>query len=239
MRGKQAHHFPRLALHESRRLRHSSVNLHELLSSTESPIVGTREALLSELWLDQPSYVGAWCCSAFDGDRMVRAAALRSWDSVLSDSPTDEQPGISLTERVPSMISFLSDLISTQDEPASADPDDVPTSDASILRTQSLLSLAYLVSCPISIEEDSIKELLQSEELWDHLDKEKESSSATRAAAYEVLEALVQRTENDLLRKKEGLLETVARIVLTNCWAERDGWTGVVAFLRCECRLPD
>ncbi|KAL8278772.1 hypothetical protein RQP46_008841 [Phenoliferia psychrophenolica] len=229
-----AHHLPRLALHESRRLRFSSVTLHDLLTSPSSPIEGSREALIAPLWIEQPSYIGAWCCSAFDGDRAVRLAARHSWDSVLD--PSAPEGGLDLSEHAPSIVGFLADLIAIPDAPPATSPDDAPTTDASVLRTQSLLALAYLVGSPISVQEDTVRELLQSEDLWDHLDKDKETSAGARTAAYDVLEALVKRTDTDLLRDTPGLLESVARTVLRSCWGERDGWAGVVAFLR---RYPE
>ncbi|KAK4691617.1 hypothetical protein P7C70_g9311, partial [Phenoliferia sp. Uapishka_3] len=224
-----AHHFPRLSLHPSRRLRLATLSLHLSLISPSSPIPGTRSALLAPLWLDQQQYVGAWCCSAFDGDRVVRSVARRSWDSVVSTSPPSteeneeaEEEAINLQEQSAPIVAFLTDLIFTTDEPTSKDPEGTePQTDHSILRIQSLQTLAYLIESPITLEE-SVIDLLQSEGLWDHLDKGLEGSAAARKAAYDVLGNLVKR-EEDVIGEKEGLLEGVSRVVLRNCWGERDG----------------
>ncbi|GAA5970378.1 hypothetical protein JCM11641_001687 [Rhodosporidiobolus odoratus] len=91
-----AHHFPRLSLHPSRRLRLSVHALHSVLlgassSRTATPaalFTQTRSALLAPVWVEQAHYVGAWAVSAWDTDRGVRREAKRGWDSVQLPPPT-------------------------------------------------------------------------------------------------------------------------------------------------------
>ncbi|GAA5949321.1 hypothetical protein JCM10213_006714 [Rhodosporidiobolus nylandii] len=275
-----AHHFARLSLHPSRRLRLSVHALHSLLlgaspsrSAQPALFAQTRSALLAPLWVEQPQYVGAWAVSAWDTDRAVRREAKRSWDSVLLQplapavegeaQENAERDGIELNEQGESIAGFALSLVlpSVSSGPSSTSGTETPNSepeDPSFLRTSALLTLAHLLSslpAPLPLP-DPIVEALVGEELWSLVERAEGDARRTgvsdqpqmvRRAAYEMLEALVEREEEILLLpageeqgeededaadERERRLRTVAQKVLVNCWAEEEGWAGIVAFLR-------
>ncbi|GAA5904173.1 ubiquitin-protein ligase RKR1 [Sporobolomyces salmoneus] len=256
-----AHHFPRLALHPSRRLRLSVHSLHSLLSSASTPLLKyTRSALLSALWTDQPNYVGAWCVTAFDSDRTLRNQAFRTFESVLLPISTsaeqeevEESEGINLVEQAESVTQFAFSLIlgsPSNDTPGSETPED-----PAFLRTSAISALVYLMQKlprPLPLEENTI-ETLMGEEMWDMLavrdqerTGEKEQPKMVRRALYELLGAVVARDEDLMIiprkdeEEEEGgdeeendeRLRTISRLVLENCWTEEEGWPGIIGFLR-------
>ncbi|GAA5950000.1 hypothetical protein JCM21900_001361 [Sporobolomyces salmonicolor] len=221
-----AHHFPRLALHPSRRLRLAVHSLHSLLtlSSPSSPsssllLQATRAALLSPLWTDQPSYVGAWSVAAFDHDRAVRREARRSWDAVVlplsSDEGKEQMEGISLIEQAEPIVGFAFSLIlgpgtsSSSDTPPTSDGASAPE-DPAFLRTSALHALSYLLSIlpwPLPLEESAIETLL-SEEMWELVvvrgqerTGEREQPPMVRRGLYELLGTIAGRKEDLLVRE--------------------------------------
>ncbi|GAA5836983.1 hypothetical protein JCM11251_004464 [Rhodosporidiobolus azoricus] len=281
-----AHHFPRLSLHPSRRLRLQVHALHSLLTNSSpslrcSLLAQTRTALLAPLWVERPEYVGAWAVSSWDTDRAVRREAKRSWDGVvlpLDRKPVSEgeeeqeQPeGIDLVENADPIAGYALGYAlggatpsSGVDTPGGTAPS-VETEDPAFLRTSALLTLSYLLNTlpsPLPLP-DGIIDALTSEDFWSLLDTagsgqdarltgEREQPVMVRRAAYEVLEAIVGRKEELLVREEaqdeengeEGeeddehehdadvMLSTVSSKVLANCWAEEEGWAGIIAFLR-------
>jgi hypothetical protein len=213
----QAHHFPRLALHPSRRLRLSVHALHSILSSGSTPLLKhTRTSLLSTLWTDQPNYVGAWCVAAFDSDRTVRNQAHRTWESVLlpledankqkeeDTEETAESPeGINLVEQAESVTQFAFSLIlgSSSNETWGSDTPEDPA----FLRTSALSALVYLMQklpSPLPLEDNTV-ETLMGDELWDMLavrdqerTGEREQPKMVRKALYELLGAVSARKED-------------------------------------------
>ncbi|GAA5878216.1 hypothetical protein JCM16303_002689 [Sporobolomyces ruberrimus] len=208
-----AHHFPRLALHPSRRLRLSVHSLHSLLSSGSNPLLKyTRSALLSALWTDQPNYVGSWCVAAFDSDRTVRNQAYRTWESVIlpieepAQESTGEEPereGINVFEHGESITQFAFSLIlgSPSDDISGSDSPEDPA----FLRTSAISALVYLIQklpSPLPLEAETV-DTLMSEEIWDMLavrdqerTGEKEQPKMVRRALYELLGALAARKED-------------------------------------------
>lgn len=234
----QAHHFPRLSLHPSRRLRLQALTLHTLLAarpSTARPselVAQTRSALLAPLWIEQLEYVGAWCCSAFDPDRAVRNAARRGWDAVALLSPAVEGAegveGIQLEEHAENIMTFAGTLVLPRE--ASVEEDDDP----SVRQTQGLLAIAYLlqkVPSPLPLSEDTLA-ILTKPELWELV--RPSEPAMLRRAMYELLGTMVERQEEDLVGSSEDGLTVIAGWVMRNCWGDDDGWAGVVAFLRRE-----
>ncbi|GAA5859119.1 hypothetical protein JCM1840_003760 [Sporobolomyces johnsonii] len=267
-----AHHFPRLALHPSRRLRLAVHSLHSLLtlSSPSSPsssllLQATRAALLAPLWTDQPSYVGAWSVAAFDHDRAVRREARRSWDAVIlplsNDEGKEQTEGISLLEQAEPIAGFAFSLIlgpgtsPSSDTPSTSDGASAPE-DPAFLRTSALHALSYLLSIlpsPLPLEESTVETLL-SEEMWELVvvrgqerTGEREQPPMVRRGLYELLGTIAGRKEDLLVRAgreeeegeeededeaKDQRLRVVSRLVLENCWAEEEGWPGIISWLR-------
>ncbi|KAI5475113.1 ubiquitin-protein ligase E3 [Pseudohyphozyma bogoriensis] len=228
-----AHHFPRLSLHPSRRLRLLTLSLHSYLTSpsTRHPselITATRTALLAPLWLEQLPYVGSWACSAFDSDRAVRSVAKRCWDGAVllpGRESKEEEEGIDLLEHAESIFGFATGLVLAPPAPQSDDED------TSLPRTQALHTISALLEVlptPLPLSTDALG-FFQDESLWDLVGDE---VAALRRATYELLGALVARTEG-LLDENVGV---VASKVLKSCWGETEGWAGVIAFLR---RYPE
>ncbi|GAA6054199.1 hypothetical protein JCM3770_002829 [Rhodotorula araucariae] len=264
-----AHHFPRLALHPSRRLRLQVHALHALLTSTSHPLLReTRAALLAPLWTDRSDYVGAWCTAAHDSDRTVRREAKASWDAVQrgesaaerADDGDEAREGISLVEHADAIASFCFSVILGGSDPsapsgtstplgASAAPVQSEPEDPAFLRTSALLALASLVGslpAPLPLSRETL-DTLTSEEIFDLVvraepgSRQKEQPQMVRRAVYELLGALVARSE-DLLAETAGKDEEpdedsgkvaqIAARVLANCWTEEEGWPGIIAFLR-------
>ncbi|SCV69490.1 BQ2448_2510 [Microbotryum intermedium] len=235
-----AHHFHRISLYPSRRLRLQAHALHQLLTSKpRSPsklLASTRSKLLAPSWLEQKDYVGSWCCSAFDGDRAVRSAARRSWDSVVL--PNDKKPaleaetepieGIDLQEHAENILDFAAGLILTPaSEPKAGDELDDP----SLLKTQALLATSSLLSTlplPLPLSKTAL-DFLTTRDLW-QLTKSSEPA-ALRRALYELLGAATGRTDVELLARNDGI-RTIAHSVLKECWDEDEGWAGIISFLR-------
>ncbi|BGP30376.1 hypothetical protein JCM10296v2_002130 [Rhodotorula toruloides] len=134
------------------------------------------------------------------------------------------------------------------------------TEDPAFLRTSALLALSYLLSTlpsPLALSEDTIS-TLTGEQMWDLVVRNdpssgvKEQPQMVRRAMYELLGAIVGRKEEELLveaeksvkgeeedaeeeeeeEDREARLQGIAVRVLANCWAEEDGWPGIIAFLR-------
>ncbi|SDA06537.1 BZ3501_MvSof-1269-A2-R1_Chr4-2g06583 [Microbotryum saponariae] len=235
-----AHHFNRISLYPSRRLRLQVHSLHQLLTSKPRHpsvlLASTRSRLLAPSWLEQKDYVGSWCCSAFDGDRAVRSAARRSWDSVVlpndqklaSARETDQVEGIDLQEHAESILDFAARLILTPySKPKAGDESDDP----SFLKTQALLAISSLLSSlpsPLPLSETAL-DFLTSQDLWE-LTKSSEPA-ALRRALYELLGAATGRTDDELLAKNDGITR-IAHSVLKECWDEDVGWAGTISFLR-------
>ncbi|KDE03065.1 hypothetical protein MVLG_06425 [Microbotryum lychnidis-dioicae p1A1 Lamole] len=235
-----AHHFNRISLYPSRRLRLQVHSLHQLLTSKPHHpsllLASTRSRLLAPSWLEQKDYVGSWCCSTFDGDRAVRSAARRSWDSVVlpndqklaSARETDQVEGIDLQEHAESILDYATRLILTPHSvPKTGDESDDP----SLLKMQALLAISSLLSSlpsPLPLSETAL-DFLTSQDLWE-LTKSSEPA-ALRRALYELLGAATGRTDDELLAKNDGITR-IAHSVLKECWDEDEGWAGIVSFLR-------
>ncbi|GAA6034281.1 hypothetical protein JCM8097_003822 [Rhodosporidiobolus ruineniae] len=291
-----AHHFPRLSLHPSRRLRlqvhalHSTLTAASFRSPTAAPplLQQTRSALLAPLWVENPQYVGAWCVASWDTDRSVRREAKRSWDAVLvspqaapaveEDEQRLEPEGIVLAEHADPIANFALAIVlgsgaspsSGTDTPggASSSAGADAVEDPAFLRTSAVLALSYLLEtlpAPLALEEDVV-DALTGAEMWSLVERSegdprrgglkgaREQPPMVRRAIYEMLGALVRRTEEILVLEKkdkaaagegeadegdeddedepEARLTTIASKVLANCWAEEEGWPGIIAFLR-------
>ncbi|BGP46344.1 hypothetical protein JCM10450v2_002186 [Rhodotorula kratochvilovae] len=260
-----AHHFPRLALHPSRRLRLQVHALHALLTSTAHPLLReTRAALLAPQRTDRSDYVGAWCTAAHDSDRTVRREAKASWDAVQRTEPAAEgdEPaeGISLVEHADAIAGFCFSVILGGSDPSAPSGTSTPLGaspaaaqsepeDPAFLRTSALLALASLVGSlpsPLPLARETL-DTLASEEIFDLVvraepgSRQKEQPQMVRRAVYELLGALVGRSE-DLLAEtggddeeqdeEAGKVAQIAARVLGNCWTEEEGWPGIIAFLR-------
>lgn len=60
--------------------------------------------------LEHPDFIGAWCASAFDVDRIVRTAARAAWDNVVdisSSSDAHATGAVSLSTYAPEIIGYL------------------------------------------------------------------------------------------------------------------------------------
>ena len=222
--GRQASHFPRLALHPSRRLRLQVHALHKLLTASGGPslLASTRSALLAPMWLEKSDYVGAWCTAAHDNDRGVRRDARASWDAVVSiatnaraEEDSTEEEGINLVEHADSIASFaFSVILGNGANVGGADTPlgDAPTpaaaqnEDPAFLRTSAISTLAYLVQTlppPLALSPETI-ETLTGEDLWDLLTRSTEPGSReqpgmVRKALYDLLGAIVARKDQELL----------------------------------------
>lgn len=202
----------------------------------------TRAALLAPLWVEQKEYTGAWCCAAFDTDRQIRATARRSWENVVREQETDQNAGddrLPLTNHADDILSFSAGLILTRvDEQAQQQQAD----DTTLLKTQALLAVTYLLQklqTPLPFESNSLR-FFESPDLWNLVDPTTAGSSAPlRRAVYELLGAIVARKEDHSLLEQdsEETLQLVASRVLEHCWAEDEGWAGVIAFLRRESQV--
>ncbi|KAK4058560.1 hypothetical protein OIO90_000004 [Microbotryomycetes sp. JL221] len=234
-----ASHFPRLALHPERRVRHQTHLLHALLTSQPPPfkpsplLAQTRSALLIPMWTEQREYTGAWCCSAFDSDKAVRVTARRSWEAVLApvNEPAhgeSDASRINLMEHASNILDFAAGNIFT--DPASST--ESHENEHALVRTQSLLAIAYLLSTlpsPLPVPEQSL-DLFVSDELWEFL-RPTSQPTHVRRAVYELLGAATARTDETLL-ERDGGLQMISTRVLQYCWAEQEGWTGIIRFLQ-------
>ncbi|GAA5851231.1 hypothetical protein JCM9279_007491 [Rhodotorula babjevae] len=280
-----AHHFPRLALHPSRRLRLQVHALHSLLTSTTHPLLReTRSALLAPLWTDRSEYVGAWCTAAHDSDRTVRREAKSSWDAVQrveagskedeGEGVEDQPEGISVVEHADDIASFCFSVILGGSEPSAQSGTSTPLGassapaaaaaaaaeqeDPAFLRTSALLALASLVASlpsPLPLSRDTL-DTLTSDDMFDLVvraepgSRQREQPQMVRRAVYELLGAIVGRSEELLADTapsasasaneddgeggddEGGKVAQIAARVLGNCWSEPEGWPGIVAFLR-------
>ncbi|KPV76129.1 uncharacterized protein RHOBADRAFT_53112, partial [Rhodotorula graminis WP1] len=188
-----AHHFPRLALHPSRRLRLQVHALHSLLTSTSHPLLReTRSALLAPQWTDRSDYVGAWCTAAHDSDRTVRREAKGSWNAVQrvetvgqvdeGESGEGQPEGISLVEHADDIASFCFSVILGPAESSAQSGTSTPLGgspapaaaaaeqeDPAFLRTSALLALASLVASlpsPLPLSRDTL-DTLTSDDMFD------------------------------------------------------------------------
>jgi hypothetical protein len=207
--------------------------------------------------------VGSWCVSSWDSDRSVRNTAKRCWDNlvVLPASVVSEERtsigGIGLIEHAESILLFARSLILLPIFVPSLDPlTDSTEEDPSLLRTQALLTLSYLLKtlpAPLSdhFSKKSLK-LFKAEELWTLVDAN--GPAILRRAAYELLGSIAERSDHDILGEAEERdaddeddeddedeeddqdsgVEMVAKYVMQHCWGEEEGWAGVIAFLRSE-----
>ncbi|GJN88290.1 hypothetical protein Rhopal_001255-T1 [Rhodotorula paludigena] len=224
-----AHHFPRLALHPSRRLRLQVHSLHALFTAASvrrdeavPPLLkSTRSALLAPLWLERGDYVGAWCTAAHDTDRAVRREAKASWDAVLlsaqaASEAEDEVEGVQLAEHADSIAAFAFSVVlggshgpdsgggpsaSGASTPSAAEPED-----PAFLRTSALSSLAYLVSslpAPLPLSSDTLDTLL-GEQLWDLVSRA-EPGSRTKEQPAMVRRAMYELLEAVVVREEDLL----------------------------------
>ncbi|KAM0792628.1 hypothetical protein ACM66B_005288 [Microbotryomycetes sp. NB124-2] len=231
-----ATHFPRLALHPERRVRHQSHSLHLMLVAKPSqhkpsPLLAqTRQSLLAPMWTEQREYVGAWCCSGFDSDRAVRTMAKRSWQAVATpvDANDESENVINLAEHASNILDFAAGNVFSQ---LSSSETDAEANEHALVKTQSVLAIAYLLSTlasPLPVPEESLN-LFVSEDLWDLV--KPDQPVHLRRALYELLGAATGRTEEHLLERDDGL-QTITTRVLEHCWAEEEGWSGIIKFLQ-------
>ncbi|GAA6012470.1 hypothetical protein JCM10207_007100 [Rhodosporidiobolus poonsookiae] len=231
-----AHHFPRLALHPSRRLRLQVHTLHVLLTATtvtrqaQPPLVQqTRDALLAPLWTDRAEYVGAWAVASWDTDRAVRREARRSWEGVQrvlrpaevegeeqADEEAEERPALDLAEQGEPIAGFALSLIlggasSGTDTPGGAPSAPAEIEDPAFLRTSALLALSYLLGtlpAPLALSENTLI-ALTSGEFWSLVERASEDPRRSGMAGEQP--AMVRRAAYEVLgalvgRKEELLL---------------------------------
>lgn len=151
------------------------------------------------------------------------------------EEQADAPEGISLHEHGESIFDFAAGLVLAP--AATPDPGAEATDDPSLVKTQALLALSYLLSTlpsPLPLA-DETQAVLANEELWELASPEQ--PAALRRALYEVLGAVAARKNDELLGGAEGL-KVVSSQVLRNCWGEDEGWAGVIAFLRREFQEP-
>lgn len=192
------------------------------------------------MWTESQDYIGAWCCSAFDSDRAVRASAKRSWDGILlrdrdatdgaEDTSDAAQPqGIKLVDHAASILDFSAGNIFSGDQPG----DSAAVADHALVKSQSVLAVSYLLQnlpSPLPLPEKLLG-FFVNEDLWDML--RLESPGHLRRALYELLGSAADRAAEGLLEREDGI-DTIAATVLENCWQETDGWPGIIGFLRSQ-----
>lgn len=133
--------------------------------------------------------------------------------------------GAGLVEHAGQIVEFAAALVLPVEETVT------DSDDPSLLKTQALLTLSYLVSTlpsPFPLSDDALS-FLATSELWCLVRPDEPAS--LRRAMYELLGAVVERSEG--LLGEEGV-KIVAGWVMRSCWGEDEGWAGVVAFLRRE-----
>jgi hypothetical protein len=137
---------------------------------------------------------------------------------------------VSLTEHAESILEFAGALVLAPAPDANAVE---PTDDPSLVKTQALRAVSYLLATlpsPLPLSESALA-ILTNKELWELV--KPEEPAALRRALYEVLGAAAERKEEDLL-SADGGVKIIAGKVLRYCWGEDEGWAGVIAFLRRE-----
>ncbi|POY76742.1 hypothetical protein BMF94_0334 [Rhodotorula taiwanensis] len=229
-----ASHFPRLALHPSRRLRLQVHALHSLLvgaassrTRTQAPLIAsTRSALLAPMWIEKSEFIGAWCTAAHDSDRSVRRDARASWDAVVTAVDAGENvEGIRLSEHADSIASFAFSVVLGGGGAgySAAGGADTPSSEAgstsfntstlgedpAFLRSSAISALAYLVQTlptPLPLSSETVETLL-GEELWDLLTRS--TAPGARDQPPMVRKALYDLLGAIVGRKDEELLLSV------------------------------
>ncbi|KAM0747033.1 hypothetical protein T439DRAFT_104716 [Meredithblackwellia eburnea MCA 4105] len=224
-----AHHFPHLSLHPSRRIRHLTLTLH--LTLLKSPL--TRSVLLSPQFLEQEKYLTSCLMSSWDLDRTVRGVGKRCWDELVLLGGQHEEEAALVREYEETILGemegfvFPSPTSTSTSTSSNAATEDDPAHLTTTLRTQSLLALNSIL--PLLT---SLPPILRNRNLYSLLSPQL-SEPPVRSAVYDVLDSLAKLEEgNRRVEFDEGWVREVARSVLKYCWVEKEGWVGVVGFLR-------
>lgn len=210
----KAHHFERLASHPSKRLRLLTAQLHQLLTSPSSKTATeTRQALTEPMWIEQTQYVGAWACSSFDTDRLVRTIAEKTWASLELD----------LVEYASTLLAHAESTLFSRAQDESSELDQ------SYIQVPALSLVADLLrKLPTPLPAESKVDFVRSRDLWQLLGSD---SAPVRKATYDLLKSAVARNEDDLLSREDGLAD-VSKMVLEHCWRADTDWEAVIFFLR-------
>ncbi|KAI9622296.1 hypothetical protein H4Q26_015334 [Puccinia striiformis f. sp. tritici PST-130] len=93
------HHFHRLVVHPSRRVRVLALTLLDtFVSYQHDQDHPCRSVLLNPVELEKPEYIGSWIISLWDPDKTARAIATKIWNEVV-DLDVEESTIISRRER--------------------------------------------------------------------------------------------------------------------------------------------
>ncbi|KAG0141417.1 hypothetical protein CROQUDRAFT_292850 [Cronartium quercuum f. sp. fusiforme G11] len=153
------HHFPRLALHPSRRVRALALSLHEGLLADNIGDSNCASSLLAPAQLEQSGYLGSWLICTCDADKAVRLIAGRSWNTAFGSNYKNNDAGeqVKLGPYAPEMVQYLLPLFDASPQAGSIQMtagtsssrkltvlDESLESTASRIRASALEALVYL-----------------------------------------------------------------------------------------------
>ncbi|KAH9806845.1 hypothetical protein DFH28DRAFT_1160381 [Melampsora americana] len=181
------HHFPRLALHPSRRVRNLLLSLHRDLLNDQFDEPNSRDYLLAPSQLEQPEYLASWLICTCDSDKAVRLVAEQSWtatfDMISNDSADNDK--IMLQAYASEILQYLIPFINPP-TPAHVDPlasatscprklailDESLESTTNRIRASALEGLVYLLSTlrnPEVLFVPSEESIMRRSDLWEML----------------------------------------------------------------------
>jgi hypothetical protein len=134
------HHFPRLAVHPSRRVRVLVLTLLDTFvrfhHHQDHPC---RSVLLNPVELEKPEYIGSWIISLWDPDQTARAVATKIWNEIVDlnvEESSQVEGKFKLSEYDAEILHHIINYIQPPEE---GDPQEVGTSQ-SIPRKVAVLS---------------------------------------------------------------------------------------------------
>ncbi|PLW09364.1 hypothetical protein PCASD_18962, partial [Puccinia coronata f. sp. avenae] len=134
------HHFPRLAVHPSRRVRVLVLTLLDTFvrfhHHQDHPC---RSVLLNPVELEKPEYIGSWIISLWDPDQTARAVATKIWNEIVDlnvEESSQVEGKFKLSEYDAEILHHIINYIQPAEE---GDPQEVGTSQ-SIPRKVAVLS---------------------------------------------------------------------------------------------------
>ncbi|WAR60053.1 hypothetical protein PtB15_11B695 [Puccinia triticina] len=208
------HHFPRLAVYPSRRVRVLALSLLDtFVNFKHDQDHPCRSVLLNPVELERPEYIGSWIISLWDPDKTARAVATRIWNEIVdlnAGESTQVDGKFKLSEYgseiLHHLISYIQLSSDGEDSQEHANSQSIPRKVAVLsessestscrLRASAFEALAHLLQIhpmPEKTFDQIINSVIGQRQTWELIAPDKHQEPLVRRAIWTLIQTLATR----------------------------------------------
>ncbi|KAA1069856.1 hypothetical protein PGT21_034460 [Puccinia graminis f. sp. tritici] len=235
------HHFPRLVVHPSRRVRVLVLSLLDtFIGFQHDQDHPCRSILLNPVELEKPEYIGSWIISLWDPDKTARAIATKIWKEIVDltvGESTQVQGKFKLceydSEILHHLINYIQHSSDGVDSPEPGTSQSIPRKVAILsessestscrLRASAFEALAHLLQIhpiPEKIFDHIINSSIAQHQTWELINSNNNQEPLVRRAIWVLIQTLTAREVCRPLL--DALLPVFSFAALDAAFTERD-----------------